>query len=97
MTTPKYLVLYSRFKDSLFKITRKLSPIFFWIGWKITKLDFSMLSDNLLAHNPGLENIFLFLAAKSKNKNFLFQSIIRLPAYVDFSSSKMLLDFLNNQ
>ena len=29
---------------------------------------------------PGLENIFVFLAAKSKNKNFLCKSIIRLPA-----------------
>jgi hypothetical protein len=33
---------------------------------------------------PGLENIFLFLAAKSKNKNFLFKSNIELPAYVHF-------------
>ena len=61
MTTPKYLVLYSRFKDSLFKITRKLSPIFFWIGWKITKLDFSMLSDNLLAHNHVLTHFISLL------------------------------------
>jgi hypothetical protein len=28
----------------------------------------------------GLENIFAFLAAKSKNKNFLCKSIIRLAA-----------------
>ena len=30
----------------------------------------------------GLETIFPFLAAKSKNKNF--KSNIKLPAYVDF-------------
>jgi L-rhamnose mutarotase len=29
---------------------------------------------------PGLENIFLFLAAKSKNK----KSCVKLPAYIDF-------------
>jgi hypothetical protein len=27
---------------------------------------------------PGLENIFLFLTAKSKNKNFLCQSISQI-------------------
>jgi hypothetical protein len=29
-------------------------------------------------------NIFLFLAAKFKNTNFLNNSNVRLPAYVDF-------------
>jgi hypothetical protein len=33
---------------------------------------------------PGLENIFLFLAAKNKNKQFLGKSNIKLPACVDF-------------
>ena len=33
--------------------------------------------------SAGLENIFLFLAAKSKTKNFLSKSNIKLPAYVD--------------
>jgi hypothetical protein len=32
----------------------------------------------------GLENIFIFLAAKSKNKNSLCKANITLPAYVDF-------------
>ena len=31
------------------------------------------------------KKIFLFLAAKSENKNFLCKSNIKLPAYVDFS------------
>jgi hypothetical protein len=31
-----------------------------------------------------LENVFLFLAAKSKNKNFLCKWNIKLSAYVDF-------------
>jgi hypothetical protein len=30
----------------------------------------------------ALENIFLFLTAKSKNKKFLSKSNIKLPAYV---------------
>ena len=34
--------------------------------------------------SAGLENIFLFLAVKFKNKNFLCKSDIKLPAYVDF-------------
>jgi hypothetical protein len=34
--------------------------------------------------SAGLENIFLFLAVKSKNKNFLCKSNIKLPAHVDF-------------
>jgi hypothetical protein len=33
--------------------------------------------------SAGLENIFLFLAAKSKTKNFLSKSNIKLPAHVD--------------
>jgi hypothetical protein len=32
----------------------------------------------------GVENVFLFLAAKSKNKHFLYKSNINLPTYVDF-------------
>jgi hypothetical protein len=32
--------------------------------------------------SAGLENIFLFLAAKSKTKNFLSKSNIKLPAHV---------------
>ena len=34
-----------------------------------------------------LENLFLFLEAKSKNKNFLCKSNIKLPAYADFLES----------
>ena len=34
--------------------------------------------------NAGLENIFLFQAAKSKIKIPVYMSNIKLPAYVDF-------------
>jgi hypothetical protein len=40
---------------------------------------------------PGLENIFLFLAAKNKNKQFLGKSNIKLPACVDFRDVSILV------
>jgi hypothetical protein len=44
----------------------------------------------------GLENIFLFLAAKSKNKNFLCESIIKLPASYISEKGCMVLDIAIN-
>ena len=47
-----------------------------------TPEDFTRQGESSVLPNSmaGLENIFVFLAAKSKNKNFLCKSIIKLPA-----------------
>jgi hypothetical protein len=53
------------------------SKLYSSVFWNSTQL--GMLHSNEES-NTGLENIFVFLAAKFKNKNFLCKSIIRLPA-----------------